>query len=145
VTKEFQQTAKNGTVRDVGREIEMLERLIANKKRRHAEKVASLREAMGAMMRTVAARDGQADAAAAQLSSLSADLQNQQRLAASRVSSEEAASRRMRAMVTLRKLRDIADAQAAELGGLQAEYTRLHMKTYPTFVAKPERLPDQRE
>lgn len=39
VTKEFQQAAKNGAVRDVSKDIAMLHKLIANKHETHAKKV----------------------------------------------------------------------------------------------------------
>lgn len=42
--------------------------------------------------------------------------------------------RRMRALVTHRKLRDIANAQQSELEVLRAELQRLQRKTFPTFV-----------
>lgn len=109
-----------------------------------AAQLSELRTAMDRVARTIAARKLQAEAASSQLSGLAADLQNQQRLAASRVASADAATRRMRSMVTIRKLRDIADAQSAELAALQAEYTRLHMKTYPTFLPRMDTIPDSR-
>ena len=43
--------------------------------------------------------------------------------------------RRMRSLVTNRKLRDIAEAQAEESMLLRAELERLRMRTFPTFGA----------
>ncbi len=46
----------------------------------------------------------------------------------------EAAGKKMRSMVTHKKLKEIAMAQAQEVRALASELDRLRLKTYPTFV-----------
>lgn len=75
VTKEFQQAAKNGRVRDVTKDIIMLHKLIKNKTENQEKKVAELRAAQDKVRSTIQARTMQAEAANSQLSSLAADLQ----------------------------------------------------------------------
>jgi hypothetical protein len=45
-----------------------------------------------------------------------------------------AACRRMKGLVTTKKLRDIARAQQREVAALRTELDRLHMRTFPSFV-----------
>lgn len=52
--------------------------------------------------------------------------------------------RRMRNVVTEKKLRDIARSQAAEIEMLESELDRLHMRTYPSFVDSKTYYPDER-
>ncbi|GMH32406.1 hypothetical protein BSKO_00240 [Bryopsis sp. KO-2023] len=50
----------------------------------------------------------------------------------------------MRTIVTDKKLRDIAKAQAVEIQMLQAEMERWHMRTYPSFVDTKKYYPDEK-
>jgi hypothetical protein len=58
----------------------------------------------------------------------------QERLRASMQSVEDASGRKMRSVVTHKKLKDIAAAQATEVHALSGELDRLRKRTYPTFV-----------
>jgi hypothetical protein len=42
--------------------------------------------------------------------------------------------RRMKGLVTTKKLRDIQQAQQAEIANMRRELDRLHMRTFPSFV-----------
>lgn len=52
--------------------------------------------------------------------------------------------KRMRSLVTQARLRDIAQAQAQEVALLQGELERLRLRTFPSFVPRPDDLPDER-
>eukprot|EP00955_Chlamydomonas_euryale_P022568 238229-Chlamydomonas_euryale.AAC.2 len=70
----------------------------------------------------------------AHLVTLERVLAEQERLRQSMQSVEDQAGRRMRSLVTHKKLQDIAGAQQAEMRALGGELDRLRQRTYPTFV-----------
>ena len=57
-------------------------------------------------------------------------------------SSSAAAERKMRALVTQQKLRDIAKAQAEEMMMLRSELERARLRTFPSFVERNGGPPD---
>lgn len=61
-------------------------------------------------------------------------LEEQERLRTSMQTMEDQNSRRMRSMVTHKKLKDIAGAQRAELQALTSHLETLRLRTFPTFV-----------
>ncbi|KAJ9513910.1 hypothetical protein QJQ45_020990 [Haematococcus lacustris] len=61
-------------------------------------------------------------------------LEEQQRLRASMGAADEAIDRRLKSLVTHKKLKEIALAQADEVRALSSELDRLRLKTYPTFL-----------
>lgn len=61
-------------------------------------------------------------------------LQEQERLRSSMQTMEDQNSRRMRSMVTLKKLKDISQAQKTELQMLTGDLDKQRLRTYPTFV-----------
>lgn len=61
-------------------------------------------------------------------------LQEQERLRMSMQTMEDQNSRRMRSMVTLKKLKDISAAQKTEIMSLTSELDRLRCRTFPTFM-----------
>eukprot|EP00798_Chlamydomonas_sp_ICE-L_P009992 gene9993-7873_t len=61
-------------------------------------------------------------------------LYEQERLRQSMQSVDEQVTRRMRSLVTHKRLKEIAEAQASEVAALAAELDKLRLRTYPTFV-----------
>ena len=49
----------------------------------------------------------------------------------------------MKSMVTHKRLKDIAKAQAEEIDMLRAEVERLNLRTYPSFVEQTPYYPDE--
>ena len=61
-------------------------------------------------------------------------LQEQERLRTSMQTMEDQNSRRMRSMVTLKKLKDISQAQKTELQLLTGDLDKMRLRTFPAFV-----------
>ena len=61
-------------------------------------------------------------------------LQEQERLRTSMQTMEDQNSRRMRSMVTLKKLKDISAAQKTEIQSLVSDLDKQRLRTFPTFV-----------
>ena len=55
-----------------------------------------------------------------------------------------ASERKMRALVTQQKLKDIAIAQAEEIMMLRTELERARLRTFPSFVERTGGHPDMR-
>jgi len=71
-------------------------------------------------------------------------LMEQTRIADSQAAQDErSTSKRMKSVVTHKKLKEISKAQDGELRVLRAEVERLNLRTYPSFVDQATMLPDQ--
>lgn len=84
-----------------------------------------------------AGRAGQNQEVAVHLVTLGRVLEEQQRLQAGMQSATEAAARKMRSLVTHKKLKEIALSQQQELAELRGRLEALRGRTYPTFGPPP--------
>ena len=58
---------------------------------------------------------------------------------------QKSTDRRMRNLMTLRQLKDIAAVQKERIQQLEAEMQKWRMRSYPAFVDQRPLYPDQRE
>ena len=98
------------------------------------EKAAAQRR----LNRQLSERSEQNEALRAQVDDMARRVEEQRRIQESQSSNSAyevtAARQRMKGMVTLRKLQDIARAQADEISLLQEELERLKLRSFPSFL-----------
>jgi len=151
VTRDMQAVFKEGASADKAAsagssaaqaEMASLEALQRQRERLHAKAVAERQRHLRALASRIADRAHENGEVDGHLVGLSKVLEEQQRLRASMGSTDEAAARRMRSLVTHKKLKEIALAQADEVRALAAELDRMRLRTYPTFMEPtPSLLP----
>ncbi len=116
---------KNGEDRSSALEAASLEALMKQRERLHAKALEDKQRRLRKLQADVAARANQNQEVAVHLVTLGKVLEEQQRLQAGMQSANEQAARRMRSLVTHKKLKDIALAQQAELTELRAQLEKL--------------------
>ncbi|GFR52048.1 hypothetical protein Agub_g14567 [Astrephomene gubernaculifera] len=150
VTRDMQTVLKDGEDRSSALEAASLEALMKQRERLHAKALEDKRRRLRRLAADVGSRSGQNQEVAVHLVTLGKVLEEQQRLQAGMQSSSEQAARRMRSLVTHKKLKEIAVAQQTELAELRGQAEKLRLRTYPTFVematvagmpSLPRRLP----
>lgn len=99
--------------------------------------IAERQRKLDKLAREMDARAKQNRAVAGHLVTLGRVLEDQKHLGASLQSGTDAGARRMRSMVTHKKLKEIAGAQADELAALHAELDAARSRAYPLFGAAP--------
>ncbi|KAG2490334.1 hypothetical protein HYH03_011283 [Edaphochlamys debaryana] len=134
VTRDMQAVLKDGEDRSAALEAASLEALAKQRERLHAKALEDKRRRLRKLQADVAARSGQNAEVAVHLVTLGKVLEEQQRLQAGMQSANEQAARRMRSLVTHKKLKEIALAQQTELAELRLQLEKLRLRTYPTFV-----------
>ncbi|EFJ46137.1 flagellar associated protein, partial [Volvox carteri f. nagariensis] len=150
VTRDMQAVLKDGEDRSTALEAASLEALMKQRERLHIKALDDKRRRLAKLAGEVSSRSGQNQEVAIHLVTLGKVLEEQQRLQAGMQSSTEQAARRMRSLVTHKKLKEIALAQQNELADLRGQVEKARLRTYPTFVelrnvagmpTLPQRLP----
>ncbi|GLC44558.1 hypothetical protein PLESTM_001613000 [Pleodorina starrii] len=134
VTRDMQAVLKDGEDRSTALEAASLEALMKQRERLQVKALDEKRRRLAKLAGDVSARSGQNQEVAVHLVTLGRVLEEQQRLQAGMQSSTEQAARRMRSLVTHKKLKEIALSQQTELADLRSQVDKLRLRTYPTFV-----------
>ncbi|KAG2447457.1 hypothetical protein HYH02_007780 [Chlamydomonas schloesseri] len=134
VTRDMQTVLKDGEDRSSALEAANLEALMKQRERLHAKALEDKRRRLRKLAADVTARSAQNQEVAVHLVTLGKVLEEQQRLQAGMQSANDQATRRMRSLVTHKKLKEIALAQQNELGELRQQLEKLRLRTYPTFI-----------
>ena len=116
---------KNGEDRSSALEAASLEALMKQRERLHAKALEDKKKRLRKLQADVASRATQNQEVAVHLVTLGKVLEEQQRLQAGMQSANEQAARRMRSLVTHKKLKEIALAQQAELTDLHGQLEKL--------------------
>lgn len=144
VTKGFQEMIKAGHQKVNTKEISNMEALLKAREALHAKKLAEKQRQYNMAQAEIAAKSQQNMEVQSHLQGLQHLMEDQERLQKSVQTQEGTGTRKMKSLVTHRKLKDIAKAQKQELELLQRELARLHAKSFPSFVQVPRVLPDEK-
>ena len=144
VTKKLQEVLRTGDDSKAAAEAAAMEKGAAVAARTHGKSVVKAKAAYRKTLRGVRERAAQNDVIQSQIFEMGAHVAEQLRIKADRPQEDhqaqagagEVAERRMRAMVTQRKLATIAKAQAEETLLLREELERLRLRTFPSFVER---------
>ena len=138
VTKSLQQFIKHGEEITGQSESAGLEATLEHNRVLHEKHLHEKRTALRRLKRQLVERNEQNEAIRVQVAQLAAKVEEQRRIQegqnANAAYEVTAARQRMKGMVTLRKLQDIARAQAEEMALLHEELERLKLRSFPSFV-----------
>lgn len=111
-----------------------LEALARQREVVHKKNVTERQRRMAKVANAIEDKQAQNDEVNRHLVTLERVLSEQERLRESMQTMEDQNSRRMRSMVTHKKLKEISSAQQSEMQALVKELERLRLRTYPTFM-----------
>ncbi|MEW5304197.1 MAG: hypothetical protein WDW36_006825 [Sanguina aurantia] len=134
VTRDIQVVFKEGEDRSRLHEAASIEALMKQRDKLHAKSLADRQQKLlklGSQLTDKAAQNAEAVRHSVALGRV---LQEQTRLTESMGSPKEVVTRRMRSLVTIKKLKEIAGSQSCEVVALRAELSSLRGRTYPTFM-----------
>ncbi|KAG1655669.1 hypothetical protein FOA52_011797 [Chlamydomonas sp. UWO 241] len=140
VTRDFQSVFNDSHDVKTANEGGSLEALARQREAVHAKNVSERQKTMRKLAKAIEGKRTQNGEVAMHLVTLERVLAEQERLRSSMQSVEDAAGRKMRSVVTHKKLKDIAAAQASEVHALTGELDRLRKRTYPTFVESQQQV-----
>ena len=140
VTRQLQELVKGGEATTSAPELAVLESRLEHNRRLHDKKVGEKRRLLQRVARSLRDTVEKNNSIHANAEDLERSVEDQSRAieeSTTKVLSKEVASRRMRSLVTQRKLQDIGKAQAEEITFLRNELERLRRRTFPSFVGAP--------
>ena len=140
VTRQLQELVKGGEATTSAPELAVLESRLEHNRRLHEKKVGEKRRLLQRVARSLRDTVEKNNSIHANAEDLERSVEDQSRAieeSTTKVLSKEVASRRMRSLVTQRKLQDIGKAQAEEITFLRNELERLRCRTFPSFVGAP--------
>lgn len=115
-------------------DVASLEALSRQREVVHKKNVTERQRRMAKVAKSIEDKRAQNEEVNRHLVTLERVLAEQERLRESMQTMEDQNSRRMRSMVTHKKLKEIATAQQSEMQALVKELERLRLRTYPTFL-----------
>ncbi|GAX77753.1 hypothetical protein CEUSTIGMA_g5196.t1 [Chlamydomonas eustigma] len=134
VTRDLQSIFRDGEDRSAINELASLEALAKQREILHAKNLSDRQKKMRRVGKSIEEKKKQNNEVGQHMVTLESVLAEQERLRGSMQTTEDQNSRRMRSMVTHKRLKEIATAQQAEMSLLAAELDKLRLRTYPTFM-----------
>ncbi|MEW5311891.1 MAG: hypothetical protein WDW38_003568 [Sanguina aurantia] len=134
VTRDIQVVFKEGEDRSRLHEAASIEALMKQRDKLHIKSLADRQQKLlklGSQLTDKAAQNAEVVRHSVALGRV---LQEQTRLTESMGDPKEVVTRRMRSLVTIKKLKEIAGSQSYEVVALRAELSSLRGRTYPTFM-----------
>lgn len=145
VTKDFQQLLKTGEEKSSNpQEASNLESLLRARELLHMKNIEERQRRLHKMNAEIRLKGQQNEEVKVHLVALQKVLEDQSRIQASMQTVDEQTTRRMRSLVTHKKLKEIARQQLDEIARIKKEIDDLHLKTFPSFVENHTLLPDAR-
>lgn len=148
VTKELQAAFKDEEGLSKAQQEANLAQMLANTKRAHALRVEEYAARLRRRMAEVRGRAGENNLLGHKTASATVLMEERKRMSDMRGGSADSGSAegggdtrfaKMRAVMTNRKLRDIAQGQVDEIRFLSTELTALQRRSFPSFVRAPRR------
>ena len=139
VTRQLQEYVKSGEDTTNSQEVTVLESRLEHNRRLHDKKIDQKRRLLRRAAAGLRDKAEQNSHIRANVEDLERSVEDQARIkdeSTTQVLPEEVASRRMRSLVTQRKLQDIGKAQAEEITLLRNELERLRLRTFPSFLGQ---------
>ena len=146
VTKSLQMLIKNGEDTANNAEVLGLEHRLDHNRRLHVKKVDEKHLFLRKTQAQISQKKLQNSQFADEVMDIKGRIVEQDRLQETQFaedSTELNLQKRMRSLVTQRKLKDIAKAQAEEVAVLKQELEKLRLRTYPSFIEKHFLPPDE--
>ena len=146
VTKSLQKLIKNGEDTANNAEVLGLEHRLDHNRRLHVKKVDEKHLFLRKTQAQISQKKLQNSQFADEVMDIKGRIVEQDRLQETQFaedSTELNLQKRMRSLVTQRKLKDIAKAQAEEVAVLKQELEKLRLRTYPSFIEKHFLPPDE--
>jgi len=141
VTRDIQTVFRDGEDKSSANEAASLEALLKQREKLHKKSVQEREKRMRKLKGLIDEKQHQNSEVVKHLVTLEKVLAEQERLRQSMQSIDEQTTRRMRSLVTHKKLKEIAAAQQAEMRALANELDAARLRTYPTFVEPARTLP----
>jgi len=150
VTKGLQVFLKSGEDQQNANEIHSLEQRLEHNRKLQEKRLEETRLTLRKLTRELREKEAQNSEIRFQVDQMDQAIQDQARIREARQKELEGKDsgmpmeKRMRSLVTQRKLQDIAKAQAEEMLLLREELERLRLRTFPSFIDKRQTDPDLR-